>query len=106
MQVFATFALSSNLLFVMLFALTLIIFMFAMLRKTIGMFLFSSLLWMGLSFSIWSVADPESGLTQGSSYIFLILGLIMFILTIYIAITSIKEGQKENDRKVAEEISF
>jgi len=90
----------------MLFGLTLIIFMFALVRKTIGMYLFSSLLWVGLSFSVWGVADPENGLTQGSSYIFLILGLIMFILTIYLAITSIKEDQKEKDRKIAQEVGF
>jgi len=106
MQVFATFALSSNLLFVMLFALTLIMFMFAFMRKTVGMFLFSSILWFGLSFSIWSVADPEEGLTQGASYIFLLLGIIMFVLTIVVAFSQIKENQKEQDRKVAEDVGI
>lgn len=93
-------------LFILIFAVCLIMFMFALVRKTVGMHMISSLLWFGLSYAVWGVADPTSGLTQGSSYIFLILGIVMLVLTFVVSFTQIKENQKERDRKLAEDVGF
>jgi len=91
-------------LFILIFALTLLIFMFALVRRTIGMNFLSSVLWFGLSFVVFGVADPTSGLTQGSSYIFLIFGIVMLSLTFVTVFQTFKERQKEKERKIAEDV--
>jgi hypothetical protein len=61
-------------------------------------------LWLGLAIVNFSVADPESGLTFGSSYIFVAFGTLMLVLSVHSGFEYLKDKAEEGKRKVAEEI--
>lgn len=91
-------------LFAAFFAITILMFAAALIRQTIITALLSTVLWFGLSFSVWLLGEATSGITQGSSYTFMGLGFVMLVITLYFTFESLKEAAAEKQRRVSEEI--
>ncbi len=96
--------LSTILIFGVLFASAIVMFGAALSRQTILTNLFSSILWFGLSYVVLGFGDPTSGLTQGASYVFLALGLVMFLSTFYQVFNSLRAAAEEKQRQIAEDV--
>lgn len=88
--------------FTVLLCLTLVIFIIAVARQTIGTLLLSSLMWLALSFITYAVSDPTSGLTQGSAGVFFLLFILMLGLSFKASFDKLTESATEQQRKMVE----
>lgn len=98
-------AVSSVVLFGIVFCVALIMFALAMQRHTIITTLLSSILWFGLAFATLGFGDVASNLTLGASYVFTMLGIVMMIYTFYVVFDNFRMAAEERQRKLEEEIA-
>ena len=96
--------LSPTISFVLFFAIVILVWVFAIVRQTLGMSVLSALSWFSLMFALFIVGDLTSGLTLGMAIFSCMLGVVMIVVAIFQAFESLRRAAEEKQRRFQEEI--
>lgn len=97
-------ALAPGYMLILFFILVVIIWVLALLRKTVGMSLLSGLSWFALMYALFIAGDTSNGLTVGFSIVCTLLGVIMVMLAIYQGFELLRQEAEAKQRKIVEEV--
>jgi hypothetical protein len=90
---------SDLLLLVLFFVLTCLVWIFAVVRQSLGLCLLSSVCWFGFAFVLYlTAAGNDGGLVAGFALLSVLLGVVMVVLSLYASLKVMRLGI-ENGRK-------
>lgn len=90
--------------FIVFFIVVLIIWLLAIIRRSVGMTLLSGICWFSFAISLFIFGDPDAGFTLGFAILAVLLAIIMFVLAIYQAFVLLGEQAAEKQRAREEDI--